>query len=88
MSKYGWLQQKKHYLDNPPPHTRHLQGQIIGDFGVLVTLTHAMELLMSHGLRPFTVYLNDLLSDSGRVGCEWNSAETSTAPCFERVAQK
>ncbi|KAI9552091.1 hypothetical protein GHT06_022428 [Daphnia sinensis] len=58
LTKYMLLQSRDKFRQNPPDNfPRHRSGMIEGDFALCITLTHALELLLQHGIRGFYNFL-------------------------------
>ncbi|XP_032791668.2 Fanconi anemia group M protein homolog [Daphnia magna] len=58
LTKYMLLQSRDKFRQNPPDNfPRNRSGMIEGDFALCITLTHALELLLQHGIRGFYNFL-------------------------------
>ena len=58
LTKYMLLQSRDKFRQNPPDNfPRSRSGMIEGDFALCITLTHALELLLQHGIRGFYNFL-------------------------------
>ncbi|EEC09559.1 conserved hypothetical protein [Ixodes scapularis] len=62
LGKFRLLKLKETFLQSPPQGMApRLVGQLQGDFSLLISLYHAYELLLAHGLRPFFHFLKGIV---------------------------
>ncbi|KAG0413346.1 hypothetical protein HPB47_009534 [Ixodes persulcatus] len=62
LGKFRLLKLKEAFLQSPPQGMApRLVGQLQGDFSLLISLYHAYELLLAHGLRPFFHFLKGIV---------------------------
>lgn len=67
LGKFRLLKLKEAFLQSPPQGMApRLVGQLQGDFSLLISLYHAYELLLAHGLRPFFHFLKGELRRCAR----------------------
>eukprot|EP00095_Tigriopus_kingsejongensis_P003009 maker-scaffold170_size291898-snap-gene-0.16 protein:Tk03009 transcript:maker-scaffold170_size291898-snap-gene-0.16-mRNA-1 annotation:"hypothetical protein LOTGIDRAFT_127429" len=63
-SKFGLLQARNEFRQNPPARVdRSTQGVVEGDFASSISLYHAYELLLQHGMRTFFNFLNKSIDE-------------------------
>lgn len=74
LGKFRVLKMKETFQRNPPMGLApRLMGQLQGDFSLLISLYHAYELLMGHGLRSFFNFLKGGPSVLFQCGTEFAS---------------
>lgn len=58
LTKFMVIQSRDKFRQNPPDNfPRQMCGVVEGDFALTITLTHALELLLQHGIRGFYNFL-------------------------------
>lgn len=58
LTKYMVIQSRDKFRQNPPDNfPRNRAGMTEGDFAICITLTHALDLLLQHGIRGFYNFL-------------------------------
>lgn len=62
LGKYRVLLLKESFQQNPPNGlTSRECGQLLGHFSLLISLYHAFELLLGHGMQPFFYFLKGIV---------------------------
>ncbi|TRY61353.1 hypothetical protein TCAL_01790 [Tigriopus californicus] len=63
-TKFGLLQSRNEFRQNPPATVdRTTQGVVEGDFASAISLYHAYELLLQHGMRTFFNFLTKSMDE-------------------------
>jgi Fanconi anemia group M protein len=72
-TKFGLLQSRTEFRQNPPARLDRTQRGIVeGDFASSISLYHAYELLLQHGMRTF---FNFLMKATGEVPISTGAGE-------------
>ncbi|XP_077522214.1 FA complementation group M isoform X1 [Amblyomma americanum] len=62
LGKYRMLLLKDSFQQNPPNGLSSREcGQLLGHFSLLISLYHAFELLLAHGMQPFFYFLKGIV---------------------------
>ena len=82
-TKFGLIQAREEYRQNPPAKLdNHSRGVVEGDFCSAISLYHAYELLLQHGMRTFYNFMLKTLgeqSDSPVASTSTLASEKSPA---------
>ena len=82
-TKFGILQSREEFRQNPPGRLdNHQRGVVEGDFSSAMTLYHAYDLLVLHGLRSFYNFMaktSGETSDSPTTNTSLGTSSTSPA---------
>ncbi|CAG0880831.1 unnamed protein product [Darwinula stevensoni] len=86
LTKFQLLKAREAFRQAPPPQMpRNQFGIIEGDFAICMTLCHASELLLLHGLRPFYHFLKGVLD--GEKGQGRTRTELLRNPSFLKMME-